>query len=250
MSTHPAARFIDDDDDVVIRFDDEAEMPSPHVAGRAAAPARPTFVSPGRAGAHPHAHPHSHPQPQLHPLPPAGAADEPQDPDEEMEQLRHRQELLQRQKQEMEEMHRRREGYENARTEAEAQLQGYVHSLEKEIVEAKKWATDCSDLREVLDHHLRTVRSQRPEAWQRHEQRERIIHALREIDAARSEVVNGGEILKRLQKGRGGKVSAILPMRPALEESDFMVWFKRGVAFTLPIILFATVALAISALFV
>ncbi|MEZ5430928.1 MAG: hypothetical protein R3F31_07040 [Verrucomicrobiales bacterium] len=104
---------------------------------------------------------------------------------------------------ELEEMSRRREEYEQARTDVEEKLVRYVGGLEKEIIEAKQWATDCADLREVLEHHLCTVRSQRSDSWQRGEQRERIGMAMREIETARAEIVNGGEILKSLQKARG-----------------------------------------------
>lgn len=237
MSTHTAARFIDDEDDVVIRFDDDEfstgglPMPPPgHPMRPVAAPLVPVRQS-------------------LPTVPVMGLDDEVHDAEEEIEQLRQRQERLQRQKMELEEMSRRREDYEQARADVEEKLLRYVGSLEKEIIEAKKWASDCADLREILEHHLCTVRSQRSESWQRGEQRERLGMAMREIETARAEIVNGGEILKSLHKARGGR-AVIKPLRATAEDSEFLMWFKRGIAFTMPAILFATVVMVIYALFV
>lgn len=237
MSTHTAARFIDDEEDVVIRFDDDefsaGGLPVPpqgHPMRPVAGPLVPVRQS-------------------LQSVPVMGLDDEVHDAEEEIEQLRQRQERLQRQKMELEEMSRRREEYEQARTDVEEKLVRYVGGLEKEIIEAKKWATDCADLREVLEHHLCTVRSQRSDSWQRGEQRERIGMAMREIETARAEIVNGGEILKSLQKARGGR-AVIKPLRASVDDSEFLMWFKRGIAFTMPAILFATVVMVIYALFV
>ena len=170
----------------------------------------------------------------------------------QLQQLRQQEEQLERQKQELEELQHRKEEFTENRVRLSEQLSRSVYLLEREAADSQRRADQCADTRELFEHHLRTIESLRPEMWSRPELREELTRSLTYMEDAENELLKASSLLDSIKGGKkiAAKVAATAGETPApFGARGFLYWFKSGLAFTLPLMIFAAVGGLLIALF-
>ncbi|MDF1813357.1 MAG: hypothetical protein P1V20_14255 [Verrucomicrobiales bacterium] len=165
--------------------------------------------------------------------------DEYQEAQQALEELRHREELIRRRAEQLEEITGKEELFTKGRSELISQIEDYLDLLEKESAESNRIARECAGAHQRFHHHLNTIRKLRPEASDRQELNMELDHALRHIEAAEDEVSRTMPLIDLIsQRKKGGHTS---PKRKKserfTEQGDFFYWLKAGFAFTLPIMM-------------
>ncbi len=169
---------------------------------------------------------------------------------EQLAQLREKQELLERQKTELEELSQKKEEFTHGRARIIDTLNGYINGLEQEATQAQRLADECLDTKEIFEHHIRTVQCLRPESWSRTDLRGELARALSYISAAEQDITKARPVLQSL----GGKKKAFKTTASASTESTagaqpFSYWMKAGLAFTIPVMVFAIIMSIFMAIF-
>lgn len=161
---------------------------------------------------------------------------------EQLQQLRHREEQLERQKRELEELQLRKEEFTKGRARLAERLARAVSVLEREAEETQRRADHCLDTRGVLEHHMLTLQSLRPENWSRNQLQEELTDALAHIEEAESEMESAQPLLESFRSGKKQyrSLSSGLRAGEAIPQ-DFVYWFKCGLAFTLPVMIFGAI---------
>lgn len=161
---------------------------------------------------------------------------------EQLEQLRQREEQLERQKRELEELHERKATFAESRVHLSEELKRAVSSLEREAEDCQRRADQCQNSRETLDHYLRTVDSIRPEMWSRSQLKEELSRAQIQLNEAEEELSSQSGLIASILGTKGkGIMKRTAPAGRAGSGQGFLYWFQSGLAFTLPIMIFAAI---------
>ncbi len=160
---------------------------------------------------------------------------------EQLAQLRHREEQLERQKRELEELHRRKAAFNEGRAQLNEELIRAVSLLEREAEECQRRADQCHASKEALEHYHRVVESLRPDTWSRGQLKEELVRAQSQLNEADEELSSAAPLLASIRGGKGKKI-----IKRGIDDSSdsgqgFLYWFKSGLAFTLPIMIFVAV---------
>lgn len=172
----------------------------------------------------------------------------------QLEQLRQQEEQLEKQKRELEDLQQRKEEFTENRARLSEQLSRSVSVLEREAADSQRRADQCADTRELFEHHFRTIESLRPETWSRPELRDQLTRSLSYLEDAENELLKATPLLDSIKGGKkiASKVNA--SSGGAAQDSPFgargfLYWFKSGLAFTLPLMIFAAIGGLLIALF-
>jgi hypothetical protein len=158
---------------------------------------------------------------------------------EKLSQLRHEQERLEREKQELEELHARKEDFLRGRTDLVDKFTRYSSALERESCEAQKRSEQYLDTKDLFEHHLRSIQALRPEQWSRAELRAELNRAANTIDDAEDDLLKSAAVVENLKSApriKGGGAS------PFTGQASFTYWMKAGLAFTLPLAIVGIIA--------
>jgi septal ring factor EnvC (AmiA/AmiB activator) len=166
---------------------------------------------------------------------------------EQLLQLKRQQEAIERQKRELEELSRKQDELEQGRAEMIEKLSRSLVVIERQTYETEKRVEQLKSSATAFAQHLRTLERINPKAWNNGDLHRELSKALSAVDDAR------GEYSKSITKINAESESEVLePMGTpsefseyAAEDESFVTWFKRGLAFTLPLIVFGLIALAI-----
>ena len=171
---------------------------------------------------------------------------------EELAKLRRQQEQIEKQKRELEELSRRQELLEEGRNEVGEKLTRALVVLDRQTTEAQKRVEGLRSCSESFTSHLRALESINPKAWANTDLPKELSRALSMVDHARNEF---NQQKARLATDAEGTAAANADPIPSgldhyddgLGEADhnFMYWLKAGFAFTLPLLVFGIIALAI-----
>lgn len=166
---------------------------------------------------------------------------------EQLLQLKRQQEQIEKQKRELEELSRRQEELERGRAEMTDKLTRALVVLEREAYNAQTRLEQIRATRESFGQHLELVEAIDPKSWDSGDLHKELSRALSTVDDARTEY---SEQRSRLQATGETTSDAPLPdiASDAYESNggrSFSQWFQIGIAFTLPLIIFGVVALAI-----
>jgi vacuolar-type H+-ATPase subunit I/STV1 len=162
---------------------------------------------------------------------------------EQLLQLRRQQELIERQKRELEELSRKQEELDRGRSEMMDLLTRAVVTLERETYEAEKRVEQLRVARETFIRHLGELEGIEPAVWETEVLPKELNKSLGVLEAARvdyermSTRINASsveEVLDPHQQGAGID-----------DAQDFVVWLKRGFAFTLPLIVLGLIGLIV-----
>ncbi|MEO8440203.1 MAG: hypothetical protein ABI540_08280 [Spartobacteria bacterium] len=167
---------------------------------------------------------------------------------EQLIQLKRQQEQIEKQKRELEELSRRQEELERGRAEMADKLTRSLVVLEREAYDAQKKMEQLRATRESFGQHLELLESIDPRTWNPTDLNKELSRALSTVDDARTEY---SQQRSRLQATADEHESGPLPDTNSGFENNggmahsFGQWLQIGLAFTLPLIIFAAIALLI-----
>jgi len=165
---------------------------------------------------------------------------------EQLLELRRRQEQIEKEKQKLEELSRRQDELERGRGEMIDKLNRALIVIQRESVETQKRTEQLHAIQENFSSHLRDLESINLKSWNGPELPRELSRGQSSVDDARAE-------FEKLYS----KVSPdILDESSASESSDydeaygggdksFLSWFMMGLAFTLPLIILGGIAVLI-----
>src|SRR6201990_173251 len=165
---------------------------------------------------------------------------------EQLLQLKRQQEAIERQKRDLEELSRKQDELEKGRAEMIEKLSRSMVVIERQTYDSEKRVEQLKSSATAFTQHLRTLERINPKTWPNGDLNRELSKALSAVDDAR------GAYYKSITKINAESETEVLePMGnsdfaeyPA-EEGSFVTWFKRGLAFTLPLIIFGLIVLAI-----
>jgi DNA repair exonuclease SbcCD ATPase subunit len=166
---------------------------------------------------------------------------------EQLLQLKRQQEQIEKQKRELEELSRKQEDLEKGRADMIEKLSRSLVVIERETYETEKRVEQLRMTNATFAQHLDSLERINPKSWSNLDLHKELSKALSAVDDARAEYT------KSLTKINAKADSEVInPAASAVEESfdttagdeSFMVWLKRGFAFTLPILILGLCALA------
>ena len=167
---------------------------------------------------------------------------------EQLLQLKRQQDMIEKQKRELEELSRRQEELERGRAEMTEKFTRSLVVLEREAYDTQKKLEQLRSTRESFAQHLELIEAIDPKSWNPADLHKELSRALSTVDDARTEF---SQQRSRLQASDETNGEVALPeVAPDVsdllnESSDFGRWFKIGLAFSLPLILFGIVALMV-----
>jgi phage-related tail protein len=166
---------------------------------------------------------------------------------EQLLQLKRQQEQIEKQKRELEELSRRQSELENGRAEMSDKLTRALVVLEREAYSAQNRLEQIRVTRESFAQHLELIEAIDPRSWNPSDLHKELSRSLSTVDDARTEY---SEQRSRLQAAGATTGEASLPdaASDAYETNNgrsFFQWLQIGIAFTLPLIIFGAVALAL-----
>jgi predicted RNase H-like nuclease (RuvC/YqgF family) len=166
---------------------------------------------------------------------------------EQLVQLKRQQEQIEKQKRELEELSRKQEDLEKGRGEMIEKLTRSLVVIERETYEAEKRVEQLRLTSATFAQHLDSLERINPKAWSNSDLHKELSKALSAVDDARTEYTKS--LTKINAKSDGEVISPSSTVEETYyspsDDSNFVVWLKRGFAFTLPII-----SLGLSALLV
>jgi hypothetical protein len=157
---------------------------------------------------------------------------------EQLLQLRHQSEELERQKLHLEQLRIRQDRFVTGKRDLTDKLSRSVTMLERELYDAQKLVEELSITKDSFNRHLETLRSLQPEKWQRSNVDEELDRALSAVEDAGSEYAKG---TRRVAAARPAEMQSIeiedgrAPRDSVIADDDASTWMRRGFAFTLPL---------------
>ena len=165
---------------------------------------------------------------------------------EQLLQLKRQQEQIEKQKRELEELSRRQEELERGRAEMADKLTRSLVVLEREAYDAQTKMEQLRATRESFGQHLELLEAIDPRTWNPSDLNKELSRALSVVDDARTEY---SQQRSRLEATTDEHEP--LPETGSSFESSsrsthsFTQWMQIGFALTLPLIIFAMIALFI-----
>ena len=164
---------------------------------------------------------------------------------EQLLQLKRQQEQIEKQKRELEELSRRQEELERGRAEMSDKLTRSLVILEREAYDSQKKLEQLRVTHESFTQHLQHIEGIDPKAWNPTELHKELSRALSTVDDARAEF---SQQRSRLQAAEEANGDVALPeVAPGIGGlgggRTFLHWMQIGFAFSLPLIVFACLAL-------
>ena len=165
---------------------------------------------------------------------------------EQLLQLKRQQEQIEKQKRELEELSRKQEDLEKGRADMIEKLTRSLVVIERETYETEKRVEQLRMTNATFAQHLDSLERINPKAWSNLDLHKELSKALSAVDDARAEYT------KSLTKINAKSDAEVISHSAShVEEGfdatpvdeSFMVWLKRGFAFTLPILVLGLCAL-------
>ncbi|MFZ4592678.1 MAG: hypothetical protein ACOYOF_00365 [Verrucomicrobiaceae bacterium] len=172
---------------------------------------------------------------------------------EELLQLRMRQEEIERQKQQLELIRHKQERFAKGKRDLVEKLSQAVVGIEGELYNTQKFVEELSVTYDGFSRHLDILRSLQPEKWQRSHVDEELDRAIAAIQEADSDFAKASRRLSTLRPADAGRSVA---KGRALEadgagfalSDDLKSWARRGLGFTLPLLGMALFVLVLAKL--
>ena len=166
---------------------------------------------------------------------------------EQLLQLKRQQELIEKQKRELEELSRKQEELEKGRSDMIEKLSRTLVVIERETYEAEKRVEQLKATNANFADHLESLESINPKTWSNADLHKELSKALSAVDEARADYT------KSLTKINAKADAEVIDPSPTVEESyyhssadaNFLLWLKRGFAFTLPLLILGLGALLV-----
>ena len=166
---------------------------------------------------------------------------------EQLLQLRRQADVIEKQKRELEELSRRQEELERGRAEMSDKLSRSLVILEREGYDCQKKLEQIRTTHESFTQHLQLLESIDPKSWNPSELPKELSRALSTVDDARTEFSQQRSRLEASGGGEAGEMDLpeVTSATSGLGGKSFTQWMQIGFAVSLPLIVFAIVALII-----
>jgi predicted RNase H-like nuclease (RuvC/YqgF family) len=164
---------------------------------------------------------------------------------EQLLQLKRQQETIEKQKRELEELSRKQDELERGRSEMIEKLSRSQVVIERETYESEKKVEQLRSTYAAFTQHLANLERINPKSWSNADLHKELSKALSAVDDARTEYTksvtkinakSGEEVIDPSTTSEYGPIS-----EP--EDTNFLLWLKRGFAFTLPLVVIGILAL-------
>jgi chromosome condensin MukBEF ATPase and DNA-binding subunit MukB len=167
---------------------------------------------------------------------------------EQLLQLKRQQEMIERQKRELEELSRKQEELERGRAEMIEKLSRSMVTIERETYEAEKRVEQLRATNAAFLQHLDVLERINPKNWSNADLHKELSKALSSVDDARTEF---NKSITKINAKADQEIITPATMVNYDETKEmgavnFWLWLKRGLAFTLPLIVFGIIALVIT----
>ncbi|HZC58645.1 MAG TPA: hypothetical protein VE154_01540 [Chthoniobacterales bacterium] len=165
---------------------------------------------------------------------------------EQLLQLKRQQEQIEKQKRELEELSRKQEDLEKGRADMIEKLSRSLVVIERETYETEKRVEQLRMTNATFAQHLDSLERINPKGWNNLDLHKELSKALSAVDDARAEYTKS---LTKINAKSDSEVINPAVSRPhdsfgaSADDDSFMVWLKRGFAFTLPILIVGLCAL-------
>jgi hypothetical protein len=160
---------------------------------------------------------------------------------EQLLSLKRQQELIERQKRELEELSRRQEQLHVGRAEMIDKFTRALVVLERETYDAQKRVEQLQAIHESFLQHQQYLDSINPKSWEGLDMNKELTKALSAVDDARAEYNKSlPKVSPESDTDRGDPMAASagyqLDYQSSEADHSFIYWLKAGFAFTLPLI--------------
>ena len=160
---------------------------------------------------------------------------------EQLLSLKRQQDLIEKQKRELEELSRRQEQLNGGKAEMIEKFTRALVVLERETYDAQKRVELLHAVHDSFNQHLDVLDGINPKTWEGLDINKELTKALSAVDDARAEYSRSlPKISPATNTDSGDPVAAGVgyQMEYATEQpKDFMYWLKAGFAFTLPLLI-------------
>ncbi len=164
---------------------------------------------------------------------------------EELLDLRRRQEEIERQKQQLENLRLKQERFVTGKRELLEKISRANGHVERELDDAQTRADELRITHEDFSRHIDILKSLQPEKWHRTQVDQELESALGAIEEAEQDFAKGLRRLHMIQPPEStnytssvsaeGNIPSMLPTL-ASPSDDLVAWMRRGFAFSLPLI--------------
>ena len=166
---------------------------------------------------------------------------------EQLLQLKRQQELIEKQKRELEELSRKQDELEKGRADMIEKLSRSLVIIERETYEAEKRVEQLRATNATFAQHLDTLEGINPKSWSNSDLHKELSKALSAVDDARAEYTKS---LTKINAKSDAEViapdsTAEEPYYSPADDTSFLLWLKRGFAFTLPLLILGLSALLV-----
>jgi len=165
---------------------------------------------------------------------------------EELLHLRHQARVVERRKEELEEVTRKEREYTRGRAEMHEKLSGMLVTLERTSAETQRQLEILLQARDDVSRHYRALGTIGIEDWNAPGVVELADHALAVINDARADFER---VCARTATCLPDGASAASAPAAGAAQPDFRYWLRSGFAFTLPLLALGVVALILSLVF-
>jgi predicted RNase H-like nuclease (RuvC/YqgF family) len=166
---------------------------------------------------------------------------------EQLLQLKRQQEQIEKQKRELEELSRKQEDLEKGRADMIEKLTRSLVVIERETYEAEKRVEQLRLTSTTFAQHLDSLERINPKGWNNSDLHKELSKALSAVDDARAEYTKS--LTKINAKSDGEVINPSSTVEETFytppDDTSFVVWLKRGFAFTLPILILGLSALLV-----
>jgi hypothetical protein len=166
---------------------------------------------------------------------------------EELLHLRHQARVVERRKEELEEITRKEREYTRGRAELHEKLSGMLVTLERSSAEAQRQLEILLQARDDISRHYRALTAIVIEDWNAPGVVEQADHALAVINDARADFERVSARTAFCMPGDSPSAGA--GSTPGGTSHDFRYWLLSGFAFTLPLLALGVIALVLSLVF-
>ncbi len=158
---------------------------------------------------------------------------------EQLVALKRQQDIIERQKRELEELSRRQDQLHSGKTEMIEKLTRALVVLEREHLETQRRVDLLTSINDSFNGHLDQLEAINPKAWEGLDINKELAKALSAVDDARSEFARSLPKIGTTPSDEADLAGAAGPFHADYEATsakDFLYWLKAGVAFTLPLV--------------
>jgi hypothetical protein len=169
------------------------------------------------------------------------------DAQEQLLDLRQKQEVLERRRAELEDLQLKQERFLKGRVDVVERLTKGLTRLDRDTFQARKRLEMLEHAKETFTAHLDCIEGFNPEHWSRADLRSELVRATAALEDAEQDYA---EAMGRLgMGGSAGDAEDEAPAGPAPRAlPGFQYWLMAGLAFTLPLLLLGLITLLVAAL--